>query len=353
MHSFVYRGLPANVIFGRGTAKHTREEVRALGASRALVLSTAGRASAAQALAASLGDVCIGTFPGAVMHAPAEATQSALAAVREMRADCVVALGGGSAIGLSKAIAFATDLPQIVLPTTYSGSEATAIGGETKDGVKTTFTSPRMLPETIIYDVELTFGLPVGASVASGFNAIAHAVEALYAKEANPLTSLLAEQGIRALAHALPLIKRQPRDPDARADALLGGWLCGICLGTVGTALHHKLCHVLGGAFGLPHAETHTVILPHATAYSAAAAPEAMRRVARVLGAEEAAKGLFALARALDAPTSLRALGMPESGIEHAADLVVAKPCWNPRPLERGAIRALLARAWNGEAPQP
>lgn len=352
MQSFVYNALPAKVVFGFKTAARSADEVRALGASRALVLSTAGRARQAEALAESLGSLCVGAFAGAVMHAPVEATQRALQVVQEKRADCMVALGGGSAIGLSKSIAFATDLPQIVLPTTYSGSEASPIGGETKDGVKTTVTTAKVLPEVIIYDVELTRDLPVSVSVVSGFNAIAHAVEALYAREANPLISLLAEEGIRSLARALPVIKRAPRDRDARGEALYGAWLCGICLGNVGMALHHKLCHVVGGAFNLPHAETHTVILPHAMAYNAKAASEAMARVAHALDAEEAVQGMHALAGALDAPVSLRDLGMPENGIDRAADLAIANPYWNPRPLEREALRELIARAWSGAAPR-
>jgi alcohol dehydrogenase class IV len=352
MQSFAYTALPSRVIFGFGTIARTSEEVRALGASRALVLSTSGRGGQAQALGRSLGPLCVGVFSGAVMHAPVEATEHALEVVRESRADCTVALGGGSAIGLGKSIAFVTDLPQIVLPTTYSGSEATSIGGETKAGVKTTLKSPKVLPEVIIYDVELTYPLPPSVSVVSGFNAIAHAVEALYAREANPLISLLAEEGIQALARALPAVRRNPVDSDARAEALYGAWLCGICLGSVGMALHHKLCHVVGGAFNLPHAETHTVLLPHATAYNAKAAPEAMSRIARALRAADAVDGLSSLARALDAPKSLRGLGMPEEGISHAVDLAMASPYWNPQALERKAIRELITRAWSGAAPQ-
>jgi alcohol dehydrogenase class IV len=352
MHPFVYNALPAKVIFGFKTIDRTADEVRALGAGRVLVLSTPGRAQQAHALAQSLGSLCVGVFADAAMHAPADVTQRALQVVREKDADCTVALGGGSAIGLGKSIALATDLPQIVLPTTYSGSEVSPIGGETKDGVKMTVTSPKVLPEVVIYDVELTLGLPPAVSVVSGFNAIAHAVEALYAREANPLISLLAEEGIRSLADALLRIKRSPSDRDARADALYGAWLCGICLGAVGMALHHKLCHVVGGAFDLPHAETHAIILPHATAYNAQAAPEAMSRLARALKADDAVQGLSALAHALDVPTALRDFGMPESGIDRATDLAMANPYWNPRPLEREAVRGLIARAWRGAAPQ-
>jgi alcohol dehydrogenase class IV len=237
------------------------------------------------------------------------------------------------------------------VPTTYAGSEATPILGQTEGGRKTTLRDLRVVPNVIVYDVALTLTLPVALSATSGINAIAHAVEALYAQDTNPVTTGLAEQGIGALARALPRIVADARDVAARADALFGAWTCGTVLGQVGMALHHKLCHVLGGTFDLPHAETHTVVLPYAAAYNAAAAPEAMARVARLLGAETAPEGLRALAAALGTPTALRDLGMPEDGIDRAADLAVADPYWNPRPLEREALRDLLAHAHAGRWP--
>jgi maleylacetate reductase len=271
--------------------------------------------------------------------------------VWDVQADCIVSLGGGSTTGLGKAIALRTDLPQIVLPTSYAGSEMTPVVGQTSGGIKTTQSSPKILPEIVIYDVDLTMTMPTKLSATSGINAIAHAVEALYARDRNPVISLMAQESIRTLAHALPKICAQPDDRAARTDALYGAWLSGICLGAVGMALHHKLCHTLGGSFNLPHAETHTVILPHALAYNAPAAPEAMTRIAGALGVPDAAPGLHDLARKLAAPTSLREIGMPESGIDQAADLAVKNPYWNPRTIEREAIRELIARAWRGDAP--
>jgi alcohol dehydrogenase class IV len=208
-----------------------------------------------------------------------------------------------------------------------------------------------VLPEVVVYDVSLTLTLPPALSATSGMNAIAHAVEGLYAQDRNPLISLLAADGIRAFAAALPAIMADPADEAARSEALYGAWACGTCLGSVGMALHHKLCHVLGGTFDLPHSETHTVMLPHAVAYNAAAAPEAMATVARALGASDAATGLFDLARRLGAPTTLAEIGMPEDGIERAADLAAANPYWNPRPLERDALRDLIAAAYHGQRP--
>ena len=204
----------------------------------------------------------------------------------------------------------------------------------------------------MIYDVDLTLGLPVAISVTSGVNAIAHAVEALYARDRNPITSLIAEEGIRALTRALPVIVTASQDRSARRDALYGAWLCGVCLGAAGMALHHKLCHVLGGAFDLPHAETHTVVLPHALAYNESAAPEAVARIAAAMGVEDAAQGLYDLVGRLGGPRALRDIGMPEDGVERAAALAVESPYWNPRPIERASIHALLERAYRGARPE-
>jgi maleylacetate reductase len=350
---FVHDPLPTRVIFGSGTLARVGPEVERVGARRALVLSTPGRAEAqANGIAASLGERSAGVFAGAVMHTPVAVTDEALRVVEERGADALVAVGGGSTTGLGKAIALRTDLPQIVLPTTYAGSEMTPILGETRDGAKTTRRDPKVLPEVVIYDVDLTLGLPADISAASGMNAIAHAVEALYARDRNPLISLAAEEGIAALARALPRITRAPRDREVRSEALCGAWLCGMCLGTVGMALHHKLCHALGGSFGLPHAETHAIVLPHAAAYNAPAAPTAMARVARSLGADDAVQGLYDLAGWLGTKRALRDIGMPADGIGEVVERTLADPSWNPRPLERTAIRDLLARAWSGEPPR-
>jgi maleylacetate reductase len=352
MQSFVYDALPTRVVFGSGTVAQVRPEAERLGVRRVLVLSTPGRGEGqARDVAALLGDLAVGVHPGAVMHTPVEATETAMQILSELGVDAVLAVGGGSTTGLGKAIALRTDLPQIVLPTTYAGSEMTPILGETKGGTKTTQRTLKVLPEIVIYDVDLTLGLPPHVAAASGMNAMAHAVEALYARDRNPVVSLMAEEGLAALARALPRIVDDPLDRTARADALYGAWLSGICLGTVGVALHHKLCHVLGGAFDLPHAETHAIILPHAAAYNAPAAADSMERVARAIGAEDAAQGLFRLARRLGLKQALRDIGMPVEGIEQVAGAAITAPYWNPRPLDEAALRDLLARAWNGDPP--
>jgi alcohol dehydrogenase class IV len=294
----------------------------------------------------------VGVFAGAVMHTPVEITEKALSIVREAKADGVIAIGGGSTTGLSKAIALRTDLPQLVIPTTYAGSEMTPILGETVDSVKRTQTTRKVLPETVIYDVELTLGLPPALSAASGLNAIAHAVEAMYARDRNPIVSMMAEEGIRSLSSALPRIVKTPADLVARSDALYGAWLCGICLGSVGMALHHKLCHTLGGTFNLPHAETHAIVLPHALAYNTIAVSDILERLARALGTGVPASKIYQLSNELGISGGLRTLGMPEDGIDQAADLATTNPYWNPRPIERAAVHDLIARAWAGEPPR-
>ena len=351
MSPFSYTALPGRVIFGFGTLAQVGDEVRALGCSRALLLSTPQQLDQVKGLEARLGALAVGLFSGATMHTPVEVTERALAYAQEVGADCIVALGGGSTTGLGKAIAVRTDLPQVAIPTTYAGSEATPILGETRNGLKTTRREMKILPEVIIYDVELTMTLPPGMTVTSGMNAIAHAAEGLYAKEANPVISMIAEDGTRAIARALPRIIENPADREARSDALYGAWACGVTLGAVGMSLHHKLCHALGGTFDLPHAETHTVILPHAMAYNAPAAPAAMARLAAAIGAQNAPQGLYALAKSLGAPLALRDLGMPEEGLDRIVDLALSNPYWNPRPLEREPLRRLLQSAWEGKEP--
>jgi alcohol dehydrogenase class IV len=227
----------------------------------------------------------------------------------------------------------------------------TPIIGETADGLKRTQTTPKVLPEVVVYDVDLTLGLPVSLSITSGINAVAHAVEALYAKDGNPIIDMMAVEGVRAMAQALPRIVQNPYDADARSDAQYSAWLCGTCLGSVGMSLHHKLCHTLGGTFNLPHAETHAIVLPHALDYNAPAVPRAIAALAGALGHANPARALYDLAGALGAPRALRDFGMPESGIDEATDLALSNAYWNPRPLEREAVRACIAAAWAGDPP--
>jgi alcohol dehydrogenase class IV len=350
--TFVYTGLPARVVFGAGTLELLEREIDLLGSKRALVLCTPQQRDQAQAVADRLQARCVGIFDRAAMHVPIETAREAREQARALDADCAVAIGGGSTTGLGKAIALESSLPILAIPTTYAGSEMTPIYGLTEGGLKKTGRDARVLPRTVIYDVNLTLSLPPALSATSGMNAIAHAVEALYAQDANPIMSLLAQEGIRALASGLPAVVKAPQDVEARSQCLYGAWLCGAVLGSVGMALHHKLCHTLGGTFNLPHAETHTVVLPHAVAYNRAAAPEAMRAAAHAVGADDAALGLHALARSLGAPLALKDIGMREADLDRAAELATKSPYYNPRPVEYQALRRLLDDAYFGREPR-
>jgi maleylacetate reductase len=350
MLSFVQEGLPVRVVFGAGCRGQLGDEVQRLGIERALLITTPSKRAMAEAMAAQLGGRCAGEFDRVVMHVPIEIARAGRAEARRVRADGCIALGGGSAIGLAKAIALEQDVAIIALPTTYAGSEMTAIQGLTEGGVKRVRRDPRMLPRIVIYDPELTVSLPPSIAGPSGMNAMAHCVEAFYAEGATPLLSLAAEEGIRALAQSLPRLVDQPRSLEASTRALYGAWLGGMAL-CAGTALHHKLCHTLGGSFDLPHAPTHALMLPYSASYNREAAPETMARVARALGVSDAPAGLFDLARRIGAPASLEALGLRHADLDRAAELAAAAPYPNPRPVIREAIRALLEDAFRGRRP--
>ncbi|KAK7408068.1 hypothetical protein QQX98_009783 [Neonectria punicea] len=351
MDSFEYNANPSRVIFGPGTITKLPEVLSKLKLSRPLLLSTPRKTQNAEDVKQLLQGHVAGVFSEATMHTPTDVTERAIEFTKSTGADSIVSIGGGSTIGLGKAISVRTGLYHIAIPTTYAGSEVTAILGETENGLKQTRSDPAILPGTIIYDVNLTLTLPASLSATSGVNAIAHAVEALYATNSNPVTNMFAQRGIEALTSALPQLIEDPALLSARSSALYGAWLCGLCLGSVGMSLHHKLCHTLGGSFNLPHAETHTAILAHALAYNAPKVPEAMRLLAEVLPESngDAVVGLNVLLTKLKVERNLKALGMREADIDTAADIAVSKPYSNPRHVERAAIRELIRRAWAGE----
>ena len=352
---FVYEALPMRVVFRPGAATTAvAPEAARLGLRRLLVLSGTRGLGTAQAVADSLGESCVGLHPGAVMHVPVEVADEAVQVARKLDADGCVAVGGGSAIGLGKAIALRAGLPLIAVPSTYAGSEMTPVWGLTEGGVKRTGRDPRVLPRSVVYDPGLTLSMPPALSVTSGMNALAHAAEALYAPDASPVISLMAEEGVRSLAAALPAIATDPSASGPRAQALYGAWLCGACLGATTMGLHHKLCHVLGGAFDLPHAATHTVLLPYVLAFNSPATPAASAALRRALGgAPDPAAELHTLARRLGAPHSLADLGLPADGIAHAAHLAASAPYANPRPASPADLRTILTSAYDGTPPPP
>ena len=348
--AFSFAGSPARIVFGDGSRSKVGEWIVTAGCKRALVLATPHQKADAEALATEIGSLACGTFAGATMHTPVDVTEAAMKMVAETEADCVVSLGGGSTTGLGKAIAYRTDLLQIVVPTTYAGSEVTPILGQTEGGRKTTVRDARILPEIVLYDPALTLGLPVSMSVTSGLNAMAHAVEGLYARDRNPISTLMALEGLRAFSRSLPKIVTAPDDADARNEALYGAWLCGTVLGTVGMALHHKICHTLGGSFDTPHAETHAVMLPHTAAFNARAAAAELAPAANLFGGSIGG-GLWDFAKSIGAPLTLKEFGLTEADLDGAASIAVENPYWNPRPIDRDSIRALLQEAWDGRRP--
>ncbi|HDR9760070.1 TPA: maleylacetate reductase [Burkholderia cepacia] len=349
VNTFTYQMLPARVVFGQGTRTTLAAEADRLGLQRLLVLSTPEQSALADEVCRLLGKKAAGTFNGAIMHTPVDVTERALEVVNVHGVDGIVAVGGGSTTGLGKAIALRTDLPQMVLPTTYAGSEMTPILGETQDGRKVTQRGAKIQPEVVIYDVDLTLSLPPAISALSAFNAIAHAAEALYAPDGNPIVALMAEEGVRAITDALPRVMRAPNDADARGSLLYGAWLCACCLGATTMGLHHKLCHTLGGLFDLPHAQTHAIVLPYALAYNAPRIPDALERLARAMKAENAIEAIFTLERECAIPLALRDIGMPEPGIAAAVEQAVANPYANPVAVEADALGELLTRAWHGQ----
>lgn len=351
MQSFMYTPQPARVIFGAGALNQLAQEIDTLGCKKALVLSTPEQRDSAERVAGLLGPRAAAVFDRAVMHVPIETAREARELARKLGADCAVAMGGGSTTGLGKAIALDSGLPIVAIPTTYAGSEMTPIYGITEAGLKKTGRDLRVLPRTVIYDPELTLSLPASLSVTSGINAIAHAAEGLYAVDRNPIMDMMAEEGIAAMGRALPCIVKDKADAVARNDALYGAWLCGTVLGHVGMALHHKLCHTLGGTFNLPHADTHTIVLPHALAYNSSHTPQAMERIRRALNGQHASQAVYDLARDNGAPVALKSLGVSGKDMDKACEIALQNQYPNPRPLERRALRQLLQNAWEGVRP--
>ncbi|MFK7802609.1 MAG: maleylacetate reductase [Anaerolineae bacterium] len=351
--NFELTQLPSRVSFGAGRLATVREEAGRLGAQRALVLATKYQIDLAQHVAGLLGDLCVGVHAEAVQHVPYETVAAAIKKVDELQIDLLIAPGGGSTIGLAKGIVLERPLPILAIPTTYAGSEMTHIWGISKDGKKTTGRDPIVKPATVIYDPDLIRSLPAAMSITSGINAMAHAVEALYAENRNPISSMMAEESIRSLAAGLPLVAQNLSDLKARTDTMYGAWLAAVVLDQVGMALHHKLCHTLGGSFGMPHAEVHTVVLPYAIAYNQSHAPEMVAALSRALGCDPAdiAGTVQDISRQNGGPVSLKELNFKEENLEEAAQIATQNPYYNPRPVDLAGIRQLLSATYLGVRP--
>jgi maleylacetate reductase len=348
--SFAYDALPGRVLFGVGAVERLGEEVDRLGGRR--VLAIAGK-RVTDALVKRLGHRWAASFTDVQQHVPVEAAARAVAAAAAAGADCLVAMGGGSATGMAKAVALEHPAPILAVPTTYAGSEVTPIYGLTGPDGKRTGRDLRVLPRTVVYDPALTTGLPAAVTGPSGMNALAHCVEATYAPGANPVTSLLAEEAARRLQRGLPRAVTDPADLAARSDALLGAYLAGSAMAAAGVGIHHQLCHLLGGAYRLPHAELHAVVLPHAVRFVAPAARPQMARLAGALGVDDLPGGIWDLGRRLGAPAGLAELGLAEAELDRAAEQAVARVVQTPRRAGVSELRSLLGAAWRGGRPPP
>ena len=362
---FIHDTLPQRVAFGSGAAAaNLSSEIGNLGASRVMLIASKTEMHLADTIAK---DVPVAVrHDDVVMHVPVEVAERARDAANRNGIDVLVSVGGGSTTGLAKAIAMTTGLPIIAVPTTYAGSEATPVWGLTEGAKKTTGIDQKVLPKVIIYDAVLTMSLPVEMSVASGLNALAHCVDSMWAPNADPINAALAAEGIRSLAAGLPKVVADPMDTGGREHALYAAYLSAAAFASAGSGLHHKICHVLGGKYNLPHAQTHATVLPYVLAFNGPAAPDAERRIATALssagfagaepgsapGADSALDGLVALKRELNAPHALADYGFTEDSIAGAAEAILpAVPPSNPRPVTAEDLRALLRAAWSGADP--
>lgn len=349
---FDHRTLGQRVRFGAGGATDAlAAEVEEGGWRRVMVIAAPAEAEVARRVTAGLPVAHL--HDEVVMHVPVPVAERARAAAAACGADALVSIGGGSTTGLAKAVALTTGLPVVAVPTTYAGSEATDVWGLTEGTTKTTGVDPRVLPRTVVYDAELTLSLPVGLSVASGLNALAHCVDSMWSPRADPINQALALEGVRTLREALPRIVADPVDPAGRDGALHGAYLAAVAFASAGSGLHHKICHVLGGRYDLPHAPTHAVVLPHVLALNGPGAPDAERRLAQAFGADSALAGLQDLRARLDAPRALRDHGLAETEVADAARAVLPSvPPSNPVPVTVEVLEGLLHRAWEGSEPR-
>ncbi|MBX3661804.1 MAG: maleylacetate reductase [Burkholderiales bacterium] len=349
--AFVVELSIPRAIFGADAVMRVQDELARLGITRVLLIASASQADTGARLKHALGSICVALFTDVKMHVPRELVDTAYERLVANAADGLACVGGGSAVGLAKALALRKALPIVAVPTTYAGSEATPIYGITEAGVKKTGRNPVVLPKTVIYDPALTFGLTSHITVTSGLNALAHAFEALYAENTNPVIAALSVEAMRVLVRALPAAKANPHDRDARQECQYGAYLCGVALGNAAMSLHHKACHVLGGSFNLPHAEVHSVMLPYALAYNAPFAPQ-LARLSAIFPGEDIAVAVKAFAKKLTAPMSLREIGMHESDLNGATHLMCETPYPNPRTLDPKDIRSMLQDAYTGARPR-
>ncbi|WP_405521925.1 maleylacetate reductase [Streptomyces canus] len=346
---FTHATLPQRVVFATGESPAAvAAEAEALGGSKVMLIASDREKELADPIAKEIPVVL--RHEEVVMHVPVQVAERARRAAVDTGADILVSVGGGSTTGLAKAVALTTGLPIVAVPTTYAGSEATNVWGLTEGETKTTSVDDKVLPASVVYDAALLTSLPGEMTVASGLNAMAHCVDSMWGPRADPIDRALAQEGIRALATGLPAVADDSTGVEGIEQTLYGAYLAAVAFASAGSGMHHKICHVLGGMFNLPHAQTHAVVLPCVLAFNAPHAPEAEARIAQAFGSRKAGAGLAALREVLDAPRALRDYGMPEDGIAKAlGPITKAIPDNNPAPVTDENLTALLKAAWAGD----
>jgi maleylacetate reductase len=348
--NFSYRSDPIRIVFGAGAVAALRAETEFHKISRLVVLCSPTRADFARRVTAPVADRFVGFCDTAGQHMPRDAFEHIVGEMKRLNADGFVVIGGGSPIGLAKAAAATTGLPYIAIVTTYSGSEMAARWYIGVADNRVNGESVAALPATAIYDPELTLDLPPAISAASGMNAMAHAVESLYGIDTNPVVQAMAEKAVRLLGASLPRVIENPRDIEARTDALYAAWLAANFRAQVG--LEHAIAQRVRQWFNLDHARTHAVATPYAVGFNAAAAPDAMTRIARALGAKDAARGLYDLNVKLGLPTGLRDLGLKEADIGRAVEVVAAVKIAHPKTVSMADLLNVISQAYAGAPPR-
>lgn len=350
---FNYSPVPSKVVFGENAALKLKDEISALGGARVMIACSKGMRGRIEHVIEALGDMCVALYDGAEPHCPEAVAMAAIDLFKEKKCDIIVAVGGGSTIGIGKAIALRTDAPLIVVPTTPCGSESTPIYGMLIGNTKKTGRDAKVIARTSIYDPALTTSMSAHHTATIGMNSLAHCVEALYGQSASPISDLYAAEGIKALTKGLRGSLADGNDLAARSQVLYGGMLSGYCVTLAGIAIHHKLCHVLGGHHGIPHGESNSVILPYAVAYNETAAPKAMEKIMAAMGTDSASGGIYDFATEMKVPKSLKELGMKESDLDIAAEETVRTTPYSPKPAQVKSVREMLQQAYEGIKPQP
>ena len=345
---FSYKSFPAQVHFGKGKIAVLPELLK--GFSSVLLIAEGRFAPQAERFAAAFGNEKVVLFSNVIQHVPQRIVDEAYEVVKKENPDVLLSIGGGSSVGLAKALALQTELPIIAVPTTYAGSEQTNIWGISTEAGKTTGRSAKVLPKVVVYDPELTQSMPPVLAAKSAMNAMAHLMEAVYAPDGNPFTSHYAKLGMKSLKEGLlKLAEEKGLSEQTNEKILFGAYLGGKSLCEVSMSLHHKAAHVLGGSFGMEHATVHTVLQSYVLAYQWPYLSAGTQADFKEVFGEKPAIALRELADKNNIASDLKSIGFIEEDIPEAAALLLKKPYANPAPLNENGLEQLLRNAWAGK----